>query len=203
MSKEVSIEKRHKDSTINLALDTIGMNKQALIFANTKRSAEKTAEDISKELKGGEEEEKMAGEVLHALARPTKQCERLALCLRKGVAFHHAGLCLPPETEIILSNGKTKKIKEIVNEFKRGRKFRILTLDQKTLKIKEGHVSGVFVMNINEPLIKIKTRLGLFCCSSLRLHPGNIVVITPNTIGLKKLRNILIRILISPPKCFI
>ena len=39
------------DSTINLVLDTIEKNKQAIVFANTKRSAEKTAEDISKKVK--------------------------------------------------------------------------------------------------------------------------------------------------------
>ena len=33
------------DSAINLALDTISKKKQALIFVNTKRSAEKLAEE--------------------------------------------------------------------------------------------------------------------------------------------------------------
>ncbi len=34
--------------SLNISLDTIEKNKQALIFTSSKRSAEKTAEDISK-----------------------------------------------------------------------------------------------------------------------------------------------------------
>ena len=40
-----------EDLTINLALDTIEIGKQALVFANTKSSAEKTAEDIASKIK--------------------------------------------------------------------------------------------------------------------------------------------------------
>ncbi|GAG36470.1 unnamed protein product, partial [marine sediment metagenome] len=36
------------NAALDLALDTIKIGKQALVFANTKRSAEKTAEDIAK-----------------------------------------------------------------------------------------------------------------------------------------------------------
>ena len=39
------------DPTLALALDTLKIQKQALIFVNTKRSAEKTAEDLSKVVK--------------------------------------------------------------------------------------------------------------------------------------------------------
>ena len=34
----------------------------------------------------------IADGVLHAVDSPTRQCERLARCVRKGVAFHHSGL---------------------------------------------------------------------------------------------------------------
>ena len=37
----------YSDSTTNLALNTIEKNKQALVFVNTKRSAESAAEKIS------------------------------------------------------------------------------------------------------------------------------------------------------------
>ena len=40
-----------KSSAVNLALDTINIGKQALYFVNTKRSAEKNAEDIAKKHK--------------------------------------------------------------------------------------------------------------------------------------------------------
>ncbi|OIO64717.1 hypothetical protein AUJ68_05030 [Candidatus Woesearchaeota archaeon CG1_02_57_44] len=78
---------------VEIALDTINMRKQALIFVNSKRSAEKVAEDIAKQIKDTQPEwELLAAQALKALSRPTKQCARLALCLRKGVAYHHAGL---------------------------------------------------------------------------------------------------------------
>ena len=73
------------------------IGKQALVFVGTKPSAEKTAEDISKKLlledpSETEELSKTSDLVLKALQSPTKQCERLASTVAKGVAFHHAGL---------------------------------------------------------------------------------------------------------------
>ncbi|MEE9525900.1 MAG: helicase-related protein [Candidatus Woesearchaeota archaeon] len=90
---EILIEHKTADPTIDLALDTLKIKKQALVFANTKRSAEKTAEDISKQIKDSSEElEKLSKDIKKVLAHPTKQCERLAKCIEKGIAFHHAGL---------------------------------------------------------------------------------------------------------------
>ena len=48
------IDSKKGDSTIDLVLDTLNKGKQALVFVNSKRSAEKTAEDISKVLKESE-----------------------------------------------------------------------------------------------------------------------------------------------------
>jgi helicase len=81
---------------IDLALDTLQLGKQAIVFAGSKRSAEKTAEDIAKKIKVGVQEQDslhhISEQCRKALASPTKQCERLAYCLQKGTAFHHAGL---------------------------------------------------------------------------------------------------------------
>ncbi len=85
-----------RSGAINLALDTLKIGKQALVFVNTKRSAEKTAEDLSKQIKdlGGRENtlQMVSKELLDVLSSPTKQCKRLAFCAKKGVAFHHSGL---------------------------------------------------------------------------------------------------------------
>jgi replicative superfamily II helicase len=43
MSRTTVIEERFADATLNLALDTIGKGKQALVFCNTKRGAESQA----------------------------------------------------------------------------------------------------------------------------------------------------------------
>ena len=90
---KLQINSETDDPTINLALDTIKINKQALIFVNTKKSAEKTAEDIAKRIKiNSESLSKLSEEILNSLSRPTKQCDRAAACIIKGIAFHHAGL---------------------------------------------------------------------------------------------------------------
>ncbi len=89
----MKIAEKTSDPVINLALDTVEMKKQALVFVNAKRSAEKVAEDICKKssLKNSELD-KLSESVLKVLSRPTKQCERLALCVKRGIAFHHSGL---------------------------------------------------------------------------------------------------------------
>ena len=90
-----------RDPTVNLALDTIQLNKQALVFVSSKRSAEKQAEEIAKKLKQTtKNQEQLASRALKTLSRPTKQCERLALTLKKGIAFHHAGLHAKQKTLI-------------------------------------------------------------------------------------------------------
>src|SRR3989338_4149728 len=78
------------DDTQRLALETIEMNKQALIFTPSRASAEKTAEDIAKLTKFSLPE--LEQEILKAATTPTRQCRRLSHCLTKGIAFHHAGL---------------------------------------------------------------------------------------------------------------
>ena len=89
----MKIAEETSDPTINLVLDTLNINKQALVFANTKKSAEKTAEDIAKKIRTENTKLKeLSEQILHALTRPTKQCERLAMCVKRGIAFHHAGL---------------------------------------------------------------------------------------------------------------
>ncbi len=93
MGKDVAVEQRSAEPTLNLALDTLARSKQAFVFLNTKRSAEKTAEDIAKKIKDESEHAvELSEQVLHAIPKPTQQCERLAKCVRKGIAFHHAGL---------------------------------------------------------------------------------------------------------------
>ncbi len=78
------------DDVHRLALETLEKDKQALIFVPTRASAEKTAEDISKLTSAILPE--LEKEVLRVVSSPTKQCRRLSLCVRKGVAFHHSGL---------------------------------------------------------------------------------------------------------------
>lgn len=102
-----------EDAILNLALDTLHKKKQAFVFVNTKRSAEKEAEELSKKLKVGSKElTELSEKLLHALSKPTKQCERLAKCARKSVVFHHAGLA--PEQRELIEDGFRKGIVKII-----------------------------------------------------------------------------------------
>ena len=104
------------DPTIKLALETIELGKQAIVFCGTKSSAEKTAEEIAKKIKVKAEKEKellvLSEQLLHALDKPTKQCERLAKCVKKGIAFHHAGL-VNKQRKLIEDNFRNGTIKII------------------------------------------------------------------------------------------
>lgn len=112
---EKKISERYGIPTLDLALDTIKLGKQALIFANTKRSAEKAAEDIAKKItQKSDSLTKIANQILKALSRPTRQCQRLAKCVEKGIAFHHAGLN-SKQREIIEDNFRNGKIKIIAS----------------------------------------------------------------------------------------
>ena len=107
------IREPYSDSTLNIAFDTLNKNKQAIIFVNTRNSAEKTAEEIAKKVKGKNlKHENLAEEALNSLTRPTKQCQRLATCLKKGIAFHHSGLTAK-QKELIEDNFRNKTIKII------------------------------------------------------------------------------------------
>ena len=113
MPKPVKIDEEYDNSVLNVVLDTLKIGKQALVFVNTKRSAEKTAEEISKKMKLDSSTLKdIADDALNALPKPTKQCERLAYCIKKGIAFHHAGLT-QKQREIIENNFRNGAIKVI------------------------------------------------------------------------------------------
>lgn len=78
------------DTTLRLALETISMQKQAIIFVPSRASAEKQAEEIAKNVKLFLPD--LADQILKAASSPTRQCRRLSNCTKKAIAFHHAGL---------------------------------------------------------------------------------------------------------------
>ena len=96
------------DPTIELALETIQMNKQAIVFCSSRASAEKTALDIAKctNMRLPIHKDK----VLSVLPHPTSQCEKLGRVINRGVAFHHSGL-INKQKDIIEEGFKNKEIK--------------------------------------------------------------------------------------------
>jgi helicase len=83
---------------VEVARQTLQMRKQAIIFVSTRRNAEGLAEKLKNAFKSytgkaeGFELEKLSGKALNVLEMPTRQCKKLAACIKSGVAFHHAGL---------------------------------------------------------------------------------------------------------------
>jgi len=109
--RDLEIPSVSDSPAIDLAIDTIRIGKQALIFCNTKSTAEATAEKIAGKIK----DKTMKGlseQVLHALSSPTRQCKRLASCIEKGIAFHHAGLA-HSQRKIVEDNFRKGDIKII------------------------------------------------------------------------------------------
>jgi len=81
-----------------LVNDTLKRKKQALIFISTRKNAESVAEKLGELVKTHLTKDdlhnlsELSDKILHVLDHPTKQCERLAGCVKSGTAFHHAGL---------------------------------------------------------------------------------------------------------------
>lgn len=81
-----------------LVKDTVSKGKQSLVFVYTRRNTETLAGRLGRHVKKGLEEgerkelEKLSGEILKAIEKPTIQCERLSGVIKDGVAFHHAGI---------------------------------------------------------------------------------------------------------------
>ena len=111
MRNIATVDDMYNDKTMNVVFDTLKKDKQALVFVNTRRSAEKTAEEISKKIKEKSCED-IAQLILKALVTPTKQCKRLADSVKKGIAFHHSGL-VAKQREVIEENFKSGRIKII------------------------------------------------------------------------------------------
>ncbi|MEW6592841.1 MAG: ATP-dependent DNA helicase [Candidatus Hadarchaeota archaeon] len=86
------------EALVALALDTVKEGGQALVFVNTRRSAQSSADllaDYTKNHLKPDEREKLAeaaNVVEKALGESSRTCRLLADCVRRGSAFHHAGL---------------------------------------------------------------------------------------------------------------
>jgi len=90
--------KAGEDDISGLVKDIMASGGQALVFVNTRRSAEALAKGLSSSIKselGDKQREqlrKSADGLLAVQDEPTSMGARLARCLEAGAAFHHAGL---------------------------------------------------------------------------------------------------------------
>jgi len=106
------------DTDIAIVRNTMEMKKQAIFFVSSRRNAESLSEKLSnviiKFMSSNEKEklEEISKDILNVLEKPTRQCERLANVVKKGVAFHHAGL-VSKQRKIIEENFRNGTIKII------------------------------------------------------------------------------------------
>ncbi len=113
MKRLLSIPDTQSDPILNIIDDTIRKSKQAIIFVNTKKGAESQAERIAMKFAiTGDKFSKLSDDILTVVSSPTKQCRRLALCVKKGAAFHHAGLT-SKQRELIEDNFRSGVVKVI------------------------------------------------------------------------------------------
>lgn len=99
------------DPSLKIIAKLMKEGKQALVFCPTKRIAESTAVKVAGLIKTTSLASE-AKKALKALSRPTKQCQKLAIVLEKGISFHHAGLVNKQKTliEDLFRNQKVKVI---------------------------------------------------------------------------------------------
>jgi len=98
--------------------DTLAKKKQALFFMNTRRNAEgfakKAAKTVWNKLLPKEKDylQRVSERIENVLESPTEQCKSLAALVRKGAAFHHAGLMMG-QRELVEDAFKAGKLKLI------------------------------------------------------------------------------------------
>lgn len=97
------IDAREKDELSSLVKDSLSNDEQAIVFSNTRKNCEGNAEKLSKLTERHVRKEKLvevSENIKNALSRPTEQCKKLAGLVKKGVAFHHAGLVRKQRREV-------------------------------------------------------------------------------------------------------
>lgn len=93
-----AVKSTRENELTALTMDTVDDKGQVLVFVNTRRSAQAVADTVAKSASNvlaREEKQQLAkiSETIRtALGESTRMCRKLADCVERGVAFHHAGL---------------------------------------------------------------------------------------------------------------
>jgi len=101
-----------KDEALALVKDTLSKEAQILIFENSRKNAEAAASRLCGLLPGGPEAEALSESIL--ATGESQTCQRLASCVARGVAFHHAGL-LSEQRRLVEQGFRENKIKVIAS----------------------------------------------------------------------------------------
>jgi len=86
--KSIKVSGEKEQSVLD---DTLRRDKQALFFVSSRRLAESLAKRLVA-IKNDKNLDELSEKIKNALPVPTTQCVKLSETVKKGVAFHHAGL---------------------------------------------------------------------------------------------------------------
>lgn len=95
-NESVRVQRCTKDPAVNLVLDSIGQKGQCLVFNSSRRNSSSFARNASNHVKkyltGSEKKqlERLADVVYDS--GDSEETKKLASCIARGAAFHHAGL---------------------------------------------------------------------------------------------------------------
>ncbi len=108
---ETALEAK-KDEALALVKDTLSQAAQILIFENSRKNAEAAATKLSNLIQAEPAMEALSESIL--ATGESETCHRLASCVSRGVAFHHAGL-LPEQRRLVEQGFRENKIKVIAS----------------------------------------------------------------------------------------
>ena len=118
-SSKRSVDASYANEALNLALDTVKEGGQSLVFVNTRRGAERFAQEAAPKVKRllsdteKEELRELAERILGVLAEPTRICRRLSRAVAGGAAFHHAGLA--PEQRTLIEHAFRENLIKVLS----------------------------------------------------------------------------------------
>ncbi len=153
------IEDKNGRPSLNVLGDTLEKDKQCIIFCNSRKGAEKSSDrcgEVTENDLSRDEKQKLkeyADQIENELGNPTPQCKRLAQNVRKGDAFHHAGLCVSGDSLVMHSDGTFSRMDNLFENRKNS------ALGLENYRVAENSIEEKFEMG-EKPLLKIETRLG-------------------------------------------
>ena len=137
--------------------DTLAEGGSTLVFVNSRRNAEGAAKRLAETTDGlldADERDRLAD--LAGRLRDvsdTETSEDLAACVEQGAAYHHAGLCVAGDTQILRPDGRIESIRDVVDSPDGG------AVGMNDCGIEPVEITGTFEMD-ERPVLGITTRTG-------------------------------------------
>ena len=156
--RELSVRGNQRQ-TAAIVADTLDEDGSTLVFVNSRKNAEAAARrlaDITEEGLDEAERDRLASvaEEIRDVS-DTETSDDLAEAVRRGGAFHHAGLCVTAGTEVLNADGTFEPIESIVGRENEGR----AVLGADGFELTTAEVTDTFEMN-ERPVLEVETRSG-------------------------------------------